>query len=101
MHNSALIMMNNSICMLGNCSSFCSRLLIFFQNKLKKFFQEHYQSVELFGHFQQNVGPALGPIETVFKGYQQMTKSTFKPRSGPTEHWFCSRPKPFDTLFID
>ena len=39
-----------TLCMLGNFSCFCCRLLTFFKiNFFQKFFQEHYQSVKLFG----------------------------------------------------
>ena len=53
--------------MLGNFSCFCCRLLAFFLNNVFKIlFQEHYQSVRLFGtldpHQDQNsVGPNLDP----------------------------------------
>ena len=40
-----------TLCMLGNFSCFCCRLLTFFKfNFFKKFFQGHYHSVKLFGY---------------------------------------------------
>ena len=39
-----------TLCMMGNFTCFCCRLLTFFKiNFLIKFFQEHYQSVNQFG----------------------------------------------------
>ena len=39
-----------TLCMMGNFSCFCCRLLTFFKiNFFNKFFQEHYQSVKQFG----------------------------------------------------
>ena len=51
--------MASPLCMLGNFSCFCCRLLTFFKIILfEKFFQEHYQSDERFG---SRSGPDLGP----------------------------------------
>ena len=44
-----MVINNNPPCMLGNFSCFCSHLLTFFKiNCVKKFIQEHYQSVKQF-----------------------------------------------------
>ena len=70
-----------TLCMLGNLSCICCLLLNFFKNDLKKFFQEHYQSVKLFG---SRSGPTfyrmlvLIWVQTVCKGYQQTTKVCFR-----------------------
>ena len=61
--------------MLGNFSNFYCRLLTFFKiNIFKKFFQEHYQSVNSLESDQVNILLVLIWVQTVCKGYQQMTK---------------------------
>ena len=53
-----------TLCILGNFSCICYRLLTFFKiSFLIKFFQEYDQSVKQFGSRsgQHSVGPDLGP----------------------------------------
>ena len=53
-----------TLCMLGNFSYFCCRLLTFFKiNFFKKFFQENSQSFKRFGSRsgRRSVSPDLGP----------------------------------------
>ena len=46
-----------TLCILGNVSCFCCRLLTYFKiNFFKKFFQAHYQSVK---HFRSRSGPTF------------------------------------------
>ena len=64
-----------TLCMLGNFSCFCCRLLTFFKtNVFKRFFQEHYQSVKQFGSRSgMTFCPVLIWVQTVCKGNQQTT----------------------------
>ena len=60
-----------SLCRLGNLSYFCCRLVTFFKvNFFKKSFQNNYQNVKQFGF----CWTVLMWVQTVCKGYQQMTK---------------------------
>ena len=74
--------------------SFC-RLLIFFKvNFLKKFFQEHYQSVKRSGS------------KLFVKGYQQITNIAAKMERCPiltlfNQFLLCSKPGPIQNLLKD
>ena len=62
-----------SLCMLGNFSCFCCRLLTFFKiNFFQKFFHEHYQSVI---QFSSRSGPTLCWCRSGLKLFARVTES--------------------------
>ena len=63
--------------MLGNFSCFCCRLLTFLKiNFFKKFFQEQTNCQTVLIQIRTDKMPVLILVQTVRKGYQQMTKVT-------------------------
>ena len=88
------------LCMLGNFHAFVVVSWLFFKiNFFKKLFQEHYQSVKLLGSRML----VLILVQTVCKGFQQMTKVTAsKERVNPqsADSRFCAQFCPFEVNII-